>query len=354
MSQTSAKVRQYAIAEELGISRSTVSKVFSNRQDVSEEMRDRVFDAAKSLGYSHKTPSEHSRTSSCPTIGALVRVGAEAPTGYRADYLHALCSHAVQVDVDLNLHFVPHEISAEDFFCQQRLQPPMLRSRRLDGLLLTGPWEEEGLVLASAICPVAAVTFGSQHGSIDTVEPDTLSAMRMVIEHLKALGHRRIAFVGLCPQLYWTTERYAGFLAAAVSNGLELRPDSTVCVDAELLTNPNNDSAWASCIKHVNKLVTKLGYSALVCCSDWAGFHVHAGIKKLGLSIPNEVSVTGFDDSEILTWGCSDLSSVHIPREMLVKQALQQLLQRLIDPNLSAKRSLYPCKFVDNASTGPA
>lgn len=346
------KVKQYVIAEHLGISRSTVSKVFSNREDVSEEMRDRVLNAAKEMGYLHKPPVELDPNLDTPQIGILVKLGPEAPSSYRADYLQSLSSYALDSQIALTAHFMPQQLSEKEFLQTSDIQPASLRHRQLDGLLLTGPWSEEGLVLASSMLPSVAITYGAQHSAIDTIEPDTISAMRSIVEHLSDLGHQRLAFIGFCPELYWSTERYAGFIASCPSMGIDVPSERVVEVESDLLSDPNAEAGWRNVIKRVDYLVREQGVTALVCCSDWAAYHIYAGLRECGLSVPGDVSITGFDDLELMTWGCPKISSIHIARDELARIAVARLVFRLKHPALSEKRSLYKCTFMDHGTTG--
>lgn len=345
------KVPQYAIAEKLGLSRSTVSKVFANRQDVSVETRDRVLQLANKLGYSHHRENREPPTKAGPRVGVLVRRGLETPSNYIADYLYSLSEAAMHAEATLVLHYVPATISERDFFQKTELHPVAMRNSNLDALLLAGPWTEQGLGLAAQLLPTTAITFGSQHADIDTVEPDTFGAVRAVVEHLSEFGHQKVAFVGLCPEMHWSVERFGGFVAAAFVNGLEFEPDQVIHVEAELLCDQLQDDAWKSCLAHISRLITTCQVTALVCSSDWAAFYVYKGLAALGFKVPRDVSLIGFDDAEIVSMGCPPITSVHVPRDTLAQLAISRIARRFHDSSIPLKRSLYPCQLVDNGTT---
>lgn len=346
------KVHQYAVADRLGVSRSTVSKVFSNRKDVSHAMRLRVMSAANEMGYEYGPQPEAERESQIPRIGVMVRLGPEAPSGYRSDFLESLSSYAFDAQIPLATHFVPSSVPAESLFNGSGLHAASLRKDHIDGMLMAGPWSEEALIKASQVLPCAALAFGEQHSSVDTAEPDTMGAMQKIVEHLKAFSHARLAFVGLCPEVYWSTERYAGFVAGCCSLGLE---NSTrgmaIPVDATSLWDPNANDAWKPVVSKAVDLIRNEGVTALVCSSDWTAYHVYAGLRDCGISVPADVSLTGFDDLEILTWGCPKITSIHIPRGMLARVAVGRLIQRISDSSAPAIRSLLSCDLVDNGTT---
>lgn len=346
----SDRINQCAIAQHLGVSPSTVSKVFSNRHDVSEEMREKVFRAAKHLGYQRSTRHSVSPPNEIPRIGIIVRLGPEAPNGFRASYLESLSSYAFEEGIALTAHFVAHSVPEANFFSSSDLQPASLRDGELDALLLAGPWSEEGMILASRKLPCAALAYGSQHGSIDTVEPDTISAMRTLVEHISALGHRQLAFVGHDPALYWSTERYAGFLAACPTRGLAVSSDRVVNVSTQALIDPSAEAEWGPIISRVVRLVRDRGVTALLCSSDWTAYHVYSGLRERGLRVPDDVSLTGFDDHEIISWGSPKISTMHIPRRQLARIAIGRLIRRIADPGMPLERSLFACELVDCGS----
>lgn len=345
------KVPQYAIAEKLGLSRSTVSKVFANRQDVSVETRDRVLQQASRMGYSHHRENREVRQKDGPRVGVLVRRGLETPADYIADYLYSLSEAAMHAEATLVLHYVPATISERDFFQKTELHPVAMRNSHLDALLLAGPWTEQGLGLAAQLLPTTAITFGSQHADIDTVEPDTFCAVRSIVEHLCDLNHRKVAFIGLCPEMHWSVERFGGFVAAAFANGLEFEPDMVVHIEAGLLCDQSQDDAWASALSYISRLIAKREVTALVCSSDWAAFHVYRGLAALGLKVPEDVSLVGFDNSEIVSMGCPPVTSIYISRETLAQQAIARIARKFQNPSMPSRRSLYPCQLVDNGTT---
>lgn len=352
MARSKKKVPQYAIAEQLGISRSTVSKVFSNREDVSEEMRLKVMNAAYEMGYDYAPHADVKLEQDCPRVGVLVRLGAEAPTGYRADYLESLSAFSFEAGVALTAHLIPSKVSEEELFGDGG-KFWSLHGSQLDALLLTGPWSECGLVLASQLMPSVAIAYGALYSAIDTVEPDTFGAMRKVVKHFHSLGHQRVAFVGHCPEVYWATERYASFMASCPAVGIEVPPECIVRVNCPLLWQKDADDAWAPIISQVVTLIRKRGVTALACSSDWTAYHVYSGLRQLGISIPGDVSLTGFDDHEIINWGCPKVSTIQIPRERLACHAVARLLRRVTDHTLPIRRGLYECSFMDHGTIAP-
>lgn len=351
------RVPQYAIAEQLGLSRSTVSKVFANRRDVSEETKTRVMEAAASMGYRKPSRQElgadgEDGAGRGATIGMLIRFGPDAPADYRPDYLHGVSSAAVKLDASLVIHCIRNSIEQSEFFAEPELQPTALRMGRLDGLMLSGDWTSAGMIAAAEHAATVAITFGSQPaGVIDVVEPDTLSAMRLIVEHLAELGHRRIAFVGLCRNEYWTTERYAGFVASAASLGLDVPSQAVIETPRPLLREPRLDPPWMEVCERLRKLNKERGVTAIACCSDWAAFHVHWGLSALGVSVPDAVSLVGFDDHEIYTLGQPPITTTHVPRTMLAEMALRRVIERIKHPAAPIRRSLYHCGLVDHGTT---
>lgn len=349
---TGQKVHQYAIADELGLSRSTVSKVFANRNDVSEETRVRVMEAARSLGYDRgKRRNAKQATAGAivgTTVGMLVRLGQDAPDGYQPDFLRGVSDAAMAYDATLVVHCVHHSINEAEFFKRPELQPAALRSGGLDALLLAGTWTEDGMAAANTRLPAVAIAFGAVKSHIDIVEPDTAAAMRSLVEQLTAAGHSKIAYVGLCAEESWAVERFGGCVAALAANRLSLPPSAVLQVTSCMLNDHGFKVDWFELSERLKKMIDAGELTAIVCCSDWAAYYVRYGLSQLGVSIPHDVSLTGFDDHELSTHGQPPVTSVHIPRMMLAKIAFKRLLQKCEEPARHTKRSLYRCQLVNH------
>lgn len=348
-------IPQYAIAKKLGLSPSTVSKVFRNRHDVGSETRRRVLETAQSMGYSKRLTDKKNRSSRKDydglMIGMLVRLGPYTPKSYQPDYLQGVSEVALELGVSLIIHCLDGSTNEERFFKEAALQPAALRAGKLSGLLLTGVWSSEGLQWASQTLPAVAVAYGTQKAVIDSVEPDTLLAMRDVVHHLKALGHQRLAFVGLCRQDYWSVERYVGCVAAAASLQMSLPPEAVIELPRSVIWDEHLDDTWREEAQSLLRLIQEEGVTAVVCASDWVAFHVHWALSQHGLSIPQDVSLFGFDDHEYTTLGGPSVSSVRIPRSDLAAHALRQAVDRCSSKRGATRRTMFPCRLTDHGTT---
>lgn len=136
---------------------------------------------------------------------------------------------------------------------------------------------------------------------ISCVTSDNLSGISMAVNHLIELGHRRIGFINGEQQSFTSQERFAGFLSAITLGGLSYDPELVV----------NGDYSEHSGEQCAEVLLGK-NVTAMVCASDLMAIGAIRRLKKLGLQVPQDMSVTGFDDIRISTYISPTLTTVRI------------------------------------------
>lgn len=180
-----------------------------------------------------------------------------------------------------------------------------------------------------------------------SVRVDGKKAMTHAIEHLYALGHRRIAYVGPADNDYAHTARRKHFEYELANKGLPMATDSTIPVSWDI-----NDG----CKSLFNALKDKNHPTAIICYSDLAAMIVYNIAATAGLRIPNDLSVIGFDDDDFaslmsppLTTFRQDLSVI---RETYVPELIQSI-ETGVQMN-RRKRRLIPISLIERRSTAPA
>lgn len=311
MSKGSAS--QQFIATELGLSRATVSRCFTNHPGISPETRAKVFDLASRLGYSHMEkakPRAHSTKLQKLMVGTLICV--DLPNFENTLYdnpgqqiLIGVTEYFRTVDTALDLHYVHSGGSDLDASSYQEIASS--RRRKWKGVLLIYPFPRATVDELMATYPVVSLV--EQYGTapLNCVDVDHHRGVSRLVEALHEAGHRRIGFFTwkYSVEASWALRRYGAYLEKLTSLGL--RPRIEDCVLAE-----GSDSA---AVERASEQVLHLirdGVTAWICAADHQAYELITWLKARGVEVPRDVSITGFDGIAKPP-GSPVLSTVEIP-----------------------------------------
>ncbi len=307
------KINQQYIAEELGISRATVSRCFTNHPGINPTTRGKVFALASKLGYSHaekREPASHQRRRTSTTLGVLICV--DLPSFERTDYgnpgqelLNGLSELARVQNVRLDLHFV----RPEDLHINEPSYAKIVATgRRLwDGVVLIYPFPQSIVDELRKLHPVVSLTEQYGQSPLDCVDADHHRGIERLVEHLCGKGHERIGFFTwrYPVEASWALRRYGAYVEMMTARGLDLRLEDAINVDPR--RQLSLEEAHAEVIKQ-----TKAGVTAWMCAADHQAFDLVKALQKAGLKVPQDVSVTGFDGLDPLK-GIPRLTTVSNP-----------------------------------------
>ncbi|NLD74700.1 MAG: LacI family transcriptional regulator [Chloroflexi bacterium] len=307
------------IARIAGVSRATVSRVVNNDPRVGAETRERVRQVIREQGYH---PNAAAR--------ALVR-GQSRSIGLAAhEALGTLFSHA----------YFPPLVQGIADACEQRgyslvLSP--LASQTPEGLM--GVWQSgqlDGVVVATAAVGDAFlarlqeahlpfVLVGPHHArpAIPWVSPDNVAGGRMAAEYLLSLGHRRVAAISGARGLGTAMERLEGFCMAMAAAGAPVSDESIVEGDH---TEAGGYAAMERLLSHAP------GYEAVFCGNDLTAIGAMRAAKKAGLTVPDDLSVVGFDDVPLARMVDPPLTTIRQPITALGAAAATLLIDVLERP----------------------
>jgi DNA-binding LacI/PurR family transcriptional regulator len=304
------------VAVEAGVSISTVSLALNSPERVGDVTRRRILAAVDALGFVPKAEAVARARRGVGRIGVLAPYSSYPSVARRlTGVLRAVGSRPVEVVVF-------------DQPSAARSTSPLLGSLpvtgRLDGLIVVSlPLDD---ATAERLLRLATVLVDVRHPGFDSVHTDDSAGGRLVASHLLARGHRRFAFLGEAQEsdLYVSPSqrRLAGFRAALGSYPLEVRPArhgvvSAVAAARELLAGADRPTA-------------------VFAANDTLAAGVMRAAHSLGLAVPEDLAVVGFDDGELAE--ALDLTTVRQPLEESGRAAAELLLQRLDGPG--APRSI--------------
>jgi DNA-binding LacI/PurR family transcriptional regulator len=336
-------VSQREIADEIGVSVSTVSRALSGNERVSRRTLDDVHRAIATL--QNRRPLE----STLLTRGLIGLTTSHLSDEARSSQLDLIASQVLG-GAELAAHQLGHRIyTAHD--SKLLLDPSngdMLES--MTGLLLTGGMVDP-VVLESAIrtgLPVCIVGGHVPHLGIPSVSADFQHGAYLATRHLIELGHTWIALVNGPHATYTSHEKLAGYLAALTEANLPVALD--------LIAWFHWFSAFdsASGLSTMDQLFSlNPAPTAILFATDELAMGAISVLERRGISVPDQVSIVGFHDDPFATAVTPQLTTVRVDRTMWGDRAVKRVIAAERGETMQADRLLLPVELVVRDSTGP-
>jgi len=325
------------VAERANVSISTVSRVLNDTCNVKADKRDRVLAAAAALGYTPNPAAQSLHSRKTGAIGILLPyVSGE----FYAELLNGI-DGAAQRGGRMLLISTSHN-------SEEELEAAMKGMyRRVDGLLVMAPVTTSDAVLRRAPrdIPVVFMNTRTERENIPLLSFDNYGGMRAMTEHLIERGHTSIGFITGVSDAFDAQERFRGYREALHAAGIQLRED--LIVEGDYTQQSGFDGA---------KYLLGLDQppTAIMTSNDDAAFGALAAIRKAGLSVPDDVALTGFDDIPSSRFVTPPLSTVHVPVRELGRRSVELLESAIvagIDTALEASGDVLPVDLKVRASS---
>lgn len=347
-------IYQQHIAKELKLSVGTVSKALRGYPDISKTTRNKVNSLAQKMGYKTTSTRQRNQGTQSRFIGVLVKSlsheedhNREELDGIVNEYLHGISQLTSQLNLSPVIQF--HTYDQCELILDPQHQPPAMREGLLSGLILIRRWPRQVVAELAGAMPCVAIVNKTPGLNIDVVGIDNYGGIDDLVDHLYQLGHRKIGFFGRCPEVSWSLERYAGYMAALAKRSCDYEKDWIVDMKTETIENQSSDLAECIDFEQVWRLCES-GVTAFVCSTDWCGSVLHAWLLQQGLRVPDDISITGFHGGGMLA-GCPPLTSVCFCNEEIGAAALRRLDYRIKHSDEIHREILFPCTFVTGQST---
>lgn len=321
------------VAERAGVSRSAVSRVFTPGASVSSKMAARVKKAAAELGYRPNALARSLITGNSRIIGVVV---AYLDNHFYPDALQTL-SRVLQGQGYHTLMFMAtNTVESIDEVLQEIL------SYQVDGLILASVSASSDLAAQCRAAGIPVVLFNrTQPGpDVTSITSDNRGGGRLAAEALIDSGHRRIAYIAGWEGASTQVDREAGFRAALADAGLELF--------ARAVGNFSTETAKEAAR---SLFAGPDRPDAVFVANDHMAFFVMDVLRfELGLDIPGDVSVIGYDDVPVAAWPAYDLTTVRQPTQRMSERTVETLLARIKDPTAAPERIEIGCHLVSRGT----
>jgi len=300
------------VADRARVSPKTVSRVINNERGVRDETRERILETIRQLDYQ---PNLNARG----LAGArsfLIGLFYDKP----GDYLNEFQTGAVQRcrESDLHLMVQPLDISSKEM---ARDVSMLLRQLRLEGAILLPPLSDHPVVRAAlAEAGVPAVHIAPMREPVDSpsVDTDDRAAARQMTVQLLEQGHRRIGFMLGPPGHRATEQRYLGFADAMHARAVSIEP-------ALVQTGNFEFSDGLECARRI--LASGTRPTAIFASNDDMAAAAACAARQMGLELPGELSIAGFDDAPVASMIWPQLATVRQPVREIARIAADLIIQ---------------------------
>jgi LacI family transcriptional regulator len=324
------------VADLAGVSRTTVSFVLNNvpGMRISEDTRQAVLKAAKQLDYHPDATARRMVSGQTMVIGFVMR---QSPEQAFADlFLPQVLNGLNQAASEEGYHILLQPISPDD---NSGAYLRLLRERHVDGIALSGPRSDDQELLKIHAEGAPIVLLGRLPGTdIPFVDVDNIGGARLATQHLAKLGHRRIAMItNAAPEYTASTARLTGYRQALEEAGILFDPSLVRYGNF----TPQSGTLAMSELLSLDPLPT-----AVFVASDTVALGAIQSIRNRKLSIPDDISVIGFDDISPAEFLDPPLTTVRLPAYGLGWGAANMLIRLISHEEVNNRRVFLETQLI--------
>ncbi|MEC5162096.1 LacI family transcriptional regulator [Janthinobacterium sp. CG_23.3] len=325
------------VAEQAGVSTTTVSHVINNTRVVSEDVRARVLAVIGQLRYVPSAVARSLKNDRTHTIGMMVPNNSNP---YFAEVIRGIEDAAFKLGYNIIL------CNSYDDPGKQVAYIRVLMEKRIDGLILvsSGTDAELARFLADDQIPVVLVDREISGVAADFIESDHALGGYLGTRYLLDLGHRSIACVSGPRELLTSRERVAGYQRALQEAGVAPRAEWLLYSD---FTSAGGHAAFGQLLALPRRP------SAVFAGNDLMAIGGICAASEAGVQIPGQLSVVGYDDIALAAYSNPPLTSIGQPKQEMGALTARILLERMRDPTLPWRRELLKPSLVVRKSTAP-
>lgn len=326
-------VTSYDVALRAGISQSAVSRCFKPGASVSPAMRALVMKVARELDY---TPNAIARSLITRRSNLVAVLISNLTNLYYPEVLSELCQQFEKRGLRVLLFTLPHEADVDKMIAQ------------------VWEYQVDGVVAAARLTPQQVAEFERrqvpfvlynrtlQDKPVNAVVCDQIEGARLLVTRLAAAGHKRLAIISGPTDSVVGQERTRGARERIAELGLA-KP---------IIVEGNYD--YHSGAAGLREILRQLGRTpdAIICGNDVMAIGcVDTARHELGLNVPTELSVVGFDGVEPSTWLSYNLTTLRQPVQMMAQAAAEMLIALIAKPDSSPEKRVFSAQFIEGGTS---
>jgi LacI family transcriptional regulator len=329
------------IAQEVGVSVTTVSRALAGYGDVSPATRRRVEAVAAALGFVPNTAARNLQRQRTDTIALVVPTSGDLRFSdpFFSEFLSGLVTATGDAGFALN-------ITTDSQDDEHHTYLRLIRSRRADGFVLVRTRRDDPRIVLLQEAGVPFVAFGRVIGAngIHVVDEDDARGIRLMVDHLVALGHTRIGCIAEPDRFTKGYHRFEGYRQGLQAYGLPFDP-------ALIVTTSYRQRSGREAAAQLLDLPEPP--TAIIACNDLLALGAVGAVQARGLQVGRDISVTGYDNIPLAEHAQPPLTTVDQPAHQLGSLVAQMLIHVIRGEPIAEKQVILQPAAIIRQSSGP-
>jgi LacI family transcriptional regulator len=325
----------HEVAKKAGVSSASVSHVLNNTRFVSENVRERVKSAMRELNYRPNALARSLRRGETRTLGLILP---DSSNPFFAEVGHAIESAAFALGYSVILCNTENDENKEYLYTE------VLENKQLDGIIFVGAGENHEAIseLVQNGIPLVVVDRDMGNLELDTVTTENYQGGLLATQHLLSLGYQIIGCITGPSNITPSADRVTGYRAALQQAGIPV--DESLLVRGDFHA-PSGYSAAMQLLEHDPRP------TAIFVCNDMMAIGALRAVSQLGLSVPENIAIVGFDDIQLASYITPSLTTVSQPKQEIGQLAVRLLFERMRDPSLPPRHNILPTQLIIRESS---
>ena len=307
-------VRAKDIAKKLGVSEATVSLVLNNKPGVGDKTREMVMKEIEGMGYESNikikpaASSKNIRFILFKSHGLVV-----GDTPFFSRLIESIEGQARDNGFNIVISYLNRDMLSEDYISQ------LSQDENMAGIMLlaTEMSREDVIAFSEVNLPVLVLDNSFEDMDIDCVQIDNVQGVKNAVRHLVQCGHEEIGYLRSSAEINNFEQRYMGFISSLAECGLEFSPERVICIE------PTIEGAYRDMKAYLDS--GRKPPKALFADNDILAVGASRALKEAGYSLPQDVSVVGFDDMPYCTMMRPQLTTVRVNNAGMGGVAIRRL-----------------------------
>lgn len=322
------------IAARSGYSIATVSRALNDQRNVDPKIRKAILTCAEELNYKPNVIAQLLRTSSSNLILCVI------PDINESLVLEAFSSMQKKLlDYGYQLLLYPSESEENSY----KTITSMLNSGLVRGIIFISPFMKNNTLLdLNQNYPLVQLSEYNEEVKTATVTIDYTEAQKEVTDYLISMGHTQIAFLNFSEGLLSSEKKYIGFSLALAAAGIPMEDHFNVMLEQI------SQKTVSEAVQALFELQTPP--TAIICTSDTIAFHCINSLQKLGVKVPDDCSIIGFDNSRLSALTTPALTTISSPLSLMGIRAADLLLTQIETGEKTNEKIVLPYELIKRDS----
>jgi LacI family transcriptional regulator len=323
------------VAKKAGVSSTTVSHVINKTRFVSEETRTRVEKVIQEMGYQPNALARSLRSGETKTIGLVLP---DSSNPFFAEVGRWIERAAFDVGYNIILCNTENNLTKENVYLD------VLVKKQVDGMIFVGAGEdyESYKKLLDMKVHVVALDRNYPDVEMDVVTTDNLQGGKLATQHLIDQGHKTIGCITGPSKVNLSALRVTGYVQTIENAGLPVEEKLIIAGDFHPESGQNAATRMLTMAKRP---------TAIFACNDMMAIGVLRAAGELGLHVPQDLAVVGYDDIDLASYTIPTLTTIQQPKKEMGMTALKYLLSRLQEGRTTPQKTLLSVSLIVRGSS---